>query len=80
MTTDTKQRDDESPDRRYPLMAAELGRVEPAPRRLRAFLDGHQVFDTTHALGPLIAAEIDQSTGVLTPSQAGALALGGFVP
>lgn len=33
----------------YPAMAAEPGRVEPAPRRVRGFLDGQQVFDTTHA-------------------------------
>ena len=30
-------------------MAAEAGRVEPAPRRVRGFLDRRQVFDTTHA-------------------------------
>ena len=40
----------EGPDRgQFPVMAAEPGRVEPAPRRVRAFLDGHQVFDTTRA-------------------------------
>ncbi len=36
-------------ERDYPQMAALPGRVEPAPRRVRAYLDGRQVFDTTHA-------------------------------
>jgi uncharacterized protein (DUF427 family) len=31
-------------------MAAERGRVEPSPRRVRGFIGGQQVFDTTHAL------------------------------
>jgi uncharacterized protein (DUF427 family) len=34
----------------YPTMAAETGRIEPAPRRVRGFLDGHQVFDTIDAV------------------------------
>ena len=35
---------------RYPAMIAEVNRVEPAPRRVRAFLGGALVFDTTRAL------------------------------
>lgn len=31
-------------------MAADKGRVEPCPRRIRGFLDGETVFDTTRAL------------------------------
>ena len=31
-------------------MAAETGRIEPAPRRVRAYLGGRKVFDTTSAL------------------------------
>jgi uncharacterized protein (DUF427 family) len=38
------------PDRDYPQVAAERGRVEPSPRRVRGFAGGQQVFDTTHAL------------------------------
>src|SRR4051812_14027417 len=33
----------------YPKGAAERGRVEPVPRRIRGFLGGEVVFDTTHA-------------------------------
>ena len=33
----------------YPQMAADRGRVEPSPRRVRGFLDGELVFDTTAA-------------------------------
>ncbi|AFM18843.1 hypothetical protein Mycch_4122 [Mycolicibacterium chubuense NBB4] len=33
----------------YPQAAAARGRVEPAPRRVRGFLDGDLVFDTTSA-------------------------------
>src|SRR5208283_3259375 len=36
-------------DRDYPRMAAEINRVEPAPRRVRAFLGGELIFDTTRA-------------------------------
>ena len=36
-------------DRDYPQMAAETGRIEPAPRRVRATLGGRTVFDTTRA-------------------------------
>lgn len=35
--------------RDYPPMAATLGRVEPAPRRVRGYLAGRQVFDTVAA-------------------------------
>jgi uncharacterized protein (DUF427 family) len=38
-----------NPDRDYPQMAADRGRVEPAPRRVRGYLDGALVFDTTAA-------------------------------
>lgn len=38
------------PERDYPQMAAERGRVEPSPRRVRGFAGGQLVFDTTHAL------------------------------
>jgi uncharacterized protein (DUF427 family) len=38
-----------NPDRNYPQMAAERGRVEPAPRRVRGYFDNTLVFDTTHA-------------------------------
>jgi uncharacterized protein (DUF427 family) len=34
----------------YPQLAAQRGRVEPAPRRVRGYLDGQVVFDTTRAL------------------------------
>ena len=33
----------------YPVMAAEVNRVEPVPRRVRAFLAGETVFDTLRA-------------------------------
>jgi uncharacterized protein (DUF427 family) len=33
----------------YPRMAAERGRVEPAPRRVRGFIGGDLIFDTTEA-------------------------------
>ncbi|KZS85568.1 hypothetical protein B4U45_08230 [Mycobacterium persicum] len=33
----------------YPQLAAARGRIEPAPRRVRGFLDGELVFDTTAA-------------------------------
>jgi uncharacterized protein (DUF427 family) len=33
----------------YPQMAAQRGRIEPAPRRVRGYRDGELVFDTTHA-------------------------------
>jgi uncharacterized protein (DUF427 family) len=33
----------------YPQMAAVRGRVEPAPRRVRGFANGHLLFDTTAA-------------------------------
>ncbi len=36
-------------DRDYPQMAAARGRVEPAPRRVRGYLDHQLVFDTTAA-------------------------------
>jgi uncharacterized protein (DUF427 family) len=36
-------------DRDYPQMAAERGRIEPAPRRVRGYSDNTLVFDTTHA-------------------------------
>jgi uncharacterized protein (DUF427 family) len=35
--------------RDYPQMAAEAGRIEPAPRRVRAILAGRTIFDTTAA-------------------------------
>jgi uncharacterized protein (DUF427 family) len=38
-----------SPAPDYPQMAAQRGRVEPAPRRVRGFVGEHQVFDTTAA-------------------------------
>jgi uncharacterized protein (DUF427 family) len=36
-------------DRDYPQMAAERGQVEPAPRRVRGYVDGVLVFDTVAA-------------------------------
>jgi uncharacterized protein (DUF427 family) len=36
--------------RDYPQMLVQKGHVEPAPRRVRGFVDGHVVFDTTAAL------------------------------
>ena len=38
-----------NPDRDYPQMAAERGRIEPAPRRVRGYFDKTLVFDTTRA-------------------------------
>lgn len=35
--------------RDYPQMAAQRGRIEPAPRRVRGYFDNTLVFDTTHA-------------------------------
>ena len=35
------------PERDYPQMAAERGRIEPAPRRVRGYFDNVLVFDTT---------------------------------
>jgi hypothetical protein len=34
----------------YPAMIAAANHVEPVPRRIRAFLAGEKVFDTTRAL------------------------------
>jgi uncharacterized protein (DUF427 family) len=39
----------QQPDRDYPQMAAERGRIEPAPRRVRGYLGRELVFDTTSA-------------------------------
>ena len=39
----------QNPDRDYPQMAAERGRIEPAPRRVRGYFDKTLVFDTTRA-------------------------------
>lgn len=36
-------------DRDFPQMAAEVNRVEPAPRRVRGYLGGELIFDTTRA-------------------------------
>jgi uncharacterized protein (DUF427 family) len=36
-------------DRDYPQMAAERGRIEPAPRRVRGYFDNTLVFDTIRA-------------------------------
>jgi len=38
-----------TPDRDYPQMVGQRGLVEPAPRRVRGFVDGTLVFDTTRA-------------------------------
>jgi uncharacterized protein (DUF427 family) len=38
-----------NPDRDCPQMAAERGRIEPAPRRVRGYFDNTLVFDTTRA-------------------------------
>src|SRR6201999_1553098 len=35
--------------RDYPQMAAERGRIEPAPRRVRGYFDNTLIFDTTRA-------------------------------
>lgn len=40
----------DDPNRSYPVMAAATDRVEPVPRRVRGFLGGRAVFDTTCAL------------------------------
>jgi uncharacterized protein (DUF427 family) len=40
---------DIDPVRDYPQLAAQRGRVEPAPRRVRGFLGNELVFDTTSA-------------------------------
>lgn len=39
----------QNPDRDYPRMAAERGRVEPAPRRVRGYFGNALLFDTTRA-------------------------------
>jgi uncharacterized protein (DUF427 family) len=39
----------QTPDRDYPQMVGQRGLVEPAPRRVRGYLDGTLVFDTTRA-------------------------------
>ena len=49
MSLKASPRPDQTFERDYPAMAALAGRVEPAPRRVRAYLDGQQVFDTTRA-------------------------------
>src|ERR1700754_3758980 len=36
--------------RDYPMMIAEVDRIEPVPRRVRAMLGGEVVLDTTRAL------------------------------
>jgi uncharacterized protein (DUF427 family) len=38
-----------NPDRDYPQMAAERGRIEPVPRRVRGYFDDTLVFSTTRA-------------------------------
>src|SRR5215471_12158395 len=38
-----------NPDRNYPQMAAERGRIEPAPRRVLGYFDNTLVFDTINA-------------------------------
>src|ERR1700722_4876378 len=38
-----------TPDRDYPQMVGQRGLVEPAPRRVRGYVDGTLVFDTTSA-------------------------------
>jgi uncharacterized protein (DUF427 family) len=43
----TPETDD--PNRDFPQMAAQRGRVEPCPRRVRGLLNGAVVFDTTRA-------------------------------
>lgn len=39
----------QNPDRDFPQMAAQRGRIEPAPRRVRGYFDEALVFDTTRA-------------------------------
>jgi uncharacterized protein (DUF427 family) len=38
-----------NPDRDYPQMAAQRGRIEPAPRRVRGYVHDSLVFDTVRA-------------------------------
>jgi len=38
-----------NPHRDYPQMAAERGRIEPVPRRVRGYFDNTLIFDTTRA-------------------------------
>src|SRR5262245_6310746 len=38
-----------NPGRNYPQMAAERGRIEPAPRRVRGYFDNILIFDTISA-------------------------------
>lgn len=38
-----------NPDRDYPQMVAERGRIEPGPRRVRGYFENTLIFDTTHA-------------------------------
>ena len=49
MSIDSGLQADLNFERDYPQMAALPGLVEPAPRRVRGYLDGQQVFDTIHA-------------------------------
>src|SRR6202021_17644 len=39
----------QNPDRDYPQVVSERGLIEPAPRRVRGYVDGTLVFDTTSA-------------------------------
>ena len=39
----------QNPDRDYPQVVSERGLIEPAPRRVRGYVDGTLVFDTTRA-------------------------------
>ena len=39
----------DDPNRNHPVMAADRDRVEPVPRRIRGFVAGRVVFDTTQA-------------------------------
>jgi uncharacterized protein (DUF427 family) len=48
------------PEQDYPQLAAERGRVEPSPRRVRGFVGDLEVFDTTHALYVWEAANYPQ--------------------
>jgi uncharacterized protein (DUF427 family) len=38
-----------NPQRDYPQMATERGRIEPSPRRVRGYFDNMLIFDTTRA-------------------------------
>jgi uncharacterized protein (DUF427 family) len=49
MSIEASTRQNRTFERDYPQMAALPGRVEPAPRRVRAYLDGQLVFDTIRA-------------------------------